>query len=97
LIFHEISCYNGVNAFKLEEIPMQPEKIKISTQATPENWEAIKHIADEEGKKTASVVDEAFELLIEKKRSSAMPRKHVMDAFTESTQKYDELYKLLAK
>lgn len=76
---------------------MEKKRIKISTQASDENWAMIKKIAQEEGRKDSSVVDEAFSMLIEDRRASAMPREHVMKAFKKSTKKYDALYRLLAK
>jgi len=71
-------------------------KQKISTQAYPEIWAAIKKIASEEGRHTDAIVDEAFTEYLEKKQNMS-PRDSVMKAYNSSHKKYDELYKLLAQ
>lgn len=72
------------------------EKQKISTQANPEKWQEIKRIAQEEGRNTDAIVDEAFTFYLEKRKEMA-PRKFVMDAYNSSHKRYAELYRMLAK
>jgi hypothetical protein len=53
-------------------------------------------MAEKEGRLLQALVDEALTDLIEK-RKQARPRPHVMAAYLASHDKYDELYKKLAK
>lgn len=69
---------------------------KFSTQADANLIEELKLIAKKEGKQFQSLVDEAFRDLIEKKKQ-AKPRKHVMDNFNQSLNKYDSLYEKLSQ
>ena len=69
---------------------------KFSTQADPEIIQELKLIAKKEGKQFQALVDEAFRDLIEKKKN-AKPRKHVMDTFHHSFDKFDILYDKLAQ
>lgn len=69
---------------------------KFSTQADPNLIQELKLIAKKEGKQFQSLVDEAFRDLIEKKKN-AKPRKHVMDQFHQSIDKFHTLYDKLAQ
>lgn len=69
---------------------------KFSTQANPELIYELKLIAKKEGKQFQSLVDEAFRDLLDKKKH-AKPRKHVMDQFNQSLNKFDSLYEKLAQ
>jgi len=71
-------------------------KQKISTQAYPEKWAAIKQIAEEEGRYADAVLDDAITAYLENKQNMR-PRDSVMDAYNSSHKKYDELYRLLAQ
>jgi hypothetical protein len=70
--------------------------IKFSSQANPEILNSLHQIADEEGRKFHSVLDEAFRDYLSIKGVSINSRK-VMTKFAKSLQEFDELYKALAK
>lgn len=74
----------------------EPSKIKISTQTNPHVWTELKALAHQEGRHTDALVTEAFELLLEK-RKSHQPQSAVIQAYQESLNDYEELYRLLAK
>lgn len=69
---------------------------KITSQASPEMVEALQHIAESEGRQLKIVIDEALREYIERK-TKPLPRRHVMDAFSESLTEFDSLYRELAK
>ena len=71
-------------------------KIKFATQADPAVLETLRNIAASEGRQIQALVDEALRDYIERKAGRA-PRRHVMDSFKSSMDKYDGLYKELAK
>jgi hypothetical protein len=70
--------------------------IKFSSQANPEILNSLHQIADDEGRKFHSVLDEAFRDYLSIKGVSINSRK-VMTKFAKSLQEFDELYKALAK
>ena len=69
---------------------------KFSSQANPEILNILHQIADDEGRKFHSVLDEAFRDYLNKKGVSFTNYK-VMSQFAQSLQEFDELYKELAK
>jgi len=69
---------------------------KFSSQANPEILNSLHQIADDEGRKFHSVLDEAFRDYLNKKGISIDSRK-VMTNFAQSLQEFEELYKDLAK
>lgn len=71
-------------------------KVKFATQADPAVLEILKSIAASEGRQIQALVDEALRDFIDKK-TSKVPRRHIVDAFKASMTKYDSLYKKLAK
>ena len=69
---------------------------KFSSQANPEILNSLHQIADDEGRKFHSVLDEAFRDYLNKKGISIDSRK-VMTNFAQSLREFEELYKDLAK
>lgn len=83
----EISRNIEMNSVNLE---------KFSTQLQPEIIRSLKDLAQLEGKKLQSIINEALAEYLQR-RTNLSPRKEVMQAFAESVQEFDELYKALAK
>jgi hypothetical protein len=75
---------------------MTPTREKFATQARVELLAAVRELADKEGRQRQSLVDEAFEDLIEKHRHGR-PRPHVLGAYLGSHERFAELYKKLAE
>ena len=71
-------------------------KQKFSAQASPELLKALRDLARVEGRQLHSLIDEALYDLIDK-RNRSQPRKHVLDMYRSSLDKYNELYKHLAE
>ena len=71
-------------------------KVKFATQADPAVLQTLKSIAASEGRQIQALVDEALRDYIERKTGNT-PRSHVMDAFRNSMEQYDSLYRELAK
>jgi hypothetical protein len=71
-------------------------KVKFATQADPIVLETLKSIAASEGRQIQALVDEALRDYIERKTGKT-PRRHVMNAFRNSMDKYGSLYSELAK
>jgi len=69
---------------------------KFSSQAAPEVLDALRKIAETEGRQFQAVLDEALREYIERKEKGR-PRRHVVDAFAQSLSEFDELYRELAK
>lgn len=75
---------------------MTSAKQKFSSQASTPLLKALRKLAKEEGRQLHSLIDEAFQDLIEKRRGSH-PRKEVMAAYEKSLEEFDSLYRRLAK
>ncbi len=75
---------------------MAQTREKFATQVNAEILASIRAMAEQEGRRLQALVEEALADLIEK-RKQARPRPHVMAAYLASHDKYDELYKMLAK
>jgi protein-disulfide isomerase-like protein with CxxC motif len=73
-----------------------PVREKFSSQAAPEVLAELRRIAAAEGRQFQAVLDEAMRDYIDR-HQQARPRRHVMAAFAESVQEFDELYRELAK
>ena len=71
-------------------------KVTFATQADPVVLQTLKSIAASEGRQMQAPVDEALRDYIERKTGNA-PRGHVMEAFRNSMEHYDSLYRELAK
>lgn len=69
---------------------------KFSSQADPEVLEALQAIARREGRQFQAVLGEAMREYLARKRQQA-PRRNVLEAFQDSLEERDELYRSLAK
>jgi len=74
----------------------QKTKQKFATQVDAELLDAVRGIAEQEGRQVQSLIDEALADLVEKRRL-AKPRRHVMAAYRSSVERYPKLYKKLAE
>ena len=70
--------------------------IRFSSQANPEVLNALRQIADIEGRKFHAVLDEALRDFLNKKAVS-MSNRLVMASFTQSLNEFEDLYKELIK
>ena len=70
--------------------------ICCSSQANPEILNALRQIADIEGRKFHAVLDEALRDFLNKKAVS-MSNRLVMTSFTQSLNEFEDLYKELIK
>ena len=68
----------------------------ISLQASAEVLTAIQKIADQQGRPFQAVLEDALRAYVEL-QDGTRPRTHVLEAFEESLQTYDALYRELAK
>lgn len=69
---------------------------KFSSQANPELLGALKELAQREGRKMHSILDEALcDYLV--KKGAIQPKQDVMIHFAQSLKEFDQLYKKLAK
>ncbi len=75
---------------------MSKRREKFSSQASPEVLAAMHEIAETEGRQFQAVLDEAMRDYIERKAKDR-PRRHVLEAFSDSLADFDELYRELAK
>jgi hypothetical protein len=75
---------------------MSQVREKFATQLNSDVLAAVRAIAEKKGRQLQALADEALSDPIEK-RKHARPRPHVMAAYLASHDKYDELYKKLAK
>jgi hypothetical protein len=69
---------------------------KFSSQAEPEVLEGLQEVAAREGRQFQAVLGEAMREYLARKRQQA-PRRNVLEAFQESLEERDELYRSLAK
>ncbi|QOJ23536.1 MAG: hypothetical protein HRU78_07655 [Gammaproteobacteria bacterium] len=69
---------------------------KFSSQAAPEILTALRKIAESEGRPIQEILDEALREYIERKEKG-QPRRQAMDAFAQSLNEFDQLYRELAK
>lgn len=75
---------------------MSRPKEKFATQVDPELLSKVRSMAADEGRQLQAVVEEAFRDLIDK-RHQAKPRRHIMAYYESSLEKFEPLYKKLAK
>jgi hypothetical protein len=73
-----------------------PIREKFSSQAAPEVLAELRRIAASEGRQFQAVLDEAMRDYIDR-HQHGRPRRHVLAAFAESVEEFDELYRELAK
>lgn len=71
-------------------------KVKFASQTSPKVMDDLKAIAQAEGRQLQSVIEEAFQDLIVKKRGDQI-RPDVKSALQASKRKFDALYRALAK
>ena len=69
---------------------------KFSSQAAPEVLAALRQIAESQGRQFQAVLDEAMRDYIDRQQKER-PRRHVMAAFADSVEEFDDLYRELAK
>jgi hypothetical protein len=69
---------------------------KFSSQAEAEILEAMQEIAAREGRQFQAVLGEAMREYLGRKQQRA-PRRNVLEAFHDSLEARDELYRSLAK
>jgi predicted transcriptional regulator len=69
---------------------------KFSSQADPEVLDGLQDIATREGRQFQAVLGDAMREYLALKRQHA-PRRDVLEAFKESLEERDELYRSLAK
>ncbi len=69
---------------------------KFSSQAAPEVLQALRTIAESQGRQFQAVLDEALRDYIERQQKES-PRRHVMAALASSLDEFDHLYRELAK
>lgn len=69
---------------------------KFATQVPTETLSAMRRLAREEGRQIQTLVEEAFNDLIEK-RGKEQPREHVIAAYRATHRKFGPLYKKLAE
>jgi hypothetical protein len=69
---------------------------KFAIQVNSKTLAAVRRLADREGRQLQSLVEEALDDLIEKRRTDR-PRPHVMEAYERTLAQYGEVYKKLAK
>jgi hypothetical protein len=77
-------------------MPVKSQKVKFATQADPQILDALRAMAQAEGRQLQALIDEALSEYVERKQGSA-PRRHVLKALDESLLQYDDLYRKLAK
>lgn len=75
---------------------MSKHREKFSSQADPELLAALRGLADAEGRQFQAVLEDAMRDYIER-RTKDRPRRHVLEALSESLEDFDELYRELAK
>ena len=69
---------------------------KFSSQAEPEVLEGLQQIAAREGRQFQAVLGDAMREYLARKRDQAA-RRNVLEAFQNSLEERDELYRSLAK
>ena len=74
---------------------MAVSREKFATQVDAEVLQAVRTMADQEGRQLQALIDEALRDLIDKRRN-ARARPHVMAEYLASHAPYGELYKKLA-
>jgi hypothetical protein len=75
---------------------MSPAREKFSTQVDPKTLHSVKELARKEGRQFQSVVEEAFQDVLEK-HNPAKPRPHVLAAHRASMDRYAAVYRKLAE
>ncbi len=72
------------------------DRVKFATQLDAELIDAVRGLAQSEGRQIQSVMEEALADLLEKRRRS-QPRRHVMAQYETSVRSFGPLYERLAR
>ena len=72
------------------------DRVKFATQLDAELIDAVRGLAQSEGRQIQSVMEEALADLLEKRRQS-QPRRHVMAQYEASVRSFGPLYERLAR
>jgi predicted transcriptional regulator len=91
LLYHDPSRY-----IKMVMIMATATREKFSSQAAPEVLQALRTIAENQGRQFQAVLDEALRDYIDRQQKET-PRRNVMTAFASSLDEFDHLYRELAK
>lgn len=75
---------------------MTKHREKFSSQADPELLAAMRGLAETEGRQFQAILEDAMRDYIDRK-SRERPRRHVIQALSESLEDFDDLYRELAK
>lgn len=79
-----------------ESASMTKHREKFSSQADPELLAAMRGLAETEGRQFQAILEDAMRDYIDRK-SRERPRRHVIQALSESLEDFDDLYRELAK
>jgi hypothetical protein len=69
---------------------------KFSSQAAPDVLDALRKIAESQGRQFQAVLDDALRDYIDRQQKDR-PRRHVMASFASSRDEFESLYRDLAK
>lgn len=75
---------------------MTEQRQKFASQAAPELLQAVRSIADEEGRQLQTVIEEALREYVERKRGER-PREQVLAHLQASVERHRDLYRRLAE
>lgn len=75
---------------------MAEQRQKFASQAPPDLLEAVRGIAEEEGRQFQAVIEEALREYVAHKRGER-PREHVLAHLQTSIERHRELYRRLAE
>jgi hypothetical protein len=75
---------------------MDQQRQKFASQAAPDVLEAVRSIADEEGRQLQAVIEQALREFVERKRGE-QPRAAVLAHLEASVERHRDLYRRLAQ
>jgi hypothetical protein len=70
---------------------------KFATQVDVNLLQAVRELAETEGRQIQAVVEDALREYLESRQSGLAPRQSVLDAYVKSAERYAGLYKKLAE
>ena len=70
---------------------------KFATQVDVNLLQAVRELAETDGRQIQAVVEDALREYLESKKSGLATRQRVLDAYIKSTERYAGLYKKLAE
>lgn len=88
--------HDASSSIMMESLMTTVAREKFSSQAAPEVLAALRQIAESQGRRFQSVLDEALRDYIDRHQMER-PRRHVMTSFASSLDEFDSLYRELAK